>query len=329
MGYGLAAAELASAAAILSSVRSSFAFRSDRRRCADADLFEAARLTGIDTRKMDRISLLTMAAVRRALAQAPLGEAELGRCGMYVGNALAGWGFAEPELETMYRRGPLAVSPYLATAWFPAAPQGHTTITLGMHGVAKTVTTDRCAGAQAIALAAERIRHGDPRPYLAGGVEAPLTRFVQAAYQGSQLPPEYLCEAASFLVLAPVALGAGHVEIGHTITRRATNTSVEAMVEMVARRTADGPPVCAIVIDAHPGRGTLERLELLLDRTFDRNVERLRPGFFAGDSLAASSALGVVLACELLRQRKAASSVLAISVGHQCTTSISLHRRSA
>jgi len=138
------------------------------------DLETAARLPTKEIRKVDRFSLLALVAARRAL-EAGGWNGEQPACGVVTGNMFAGWTFTEPQLRALHASGLEDVSPYLATAWFPAAPQGQITIHLGLKGFAKTVTTDRCSGSQALGLAYERIRGGRSNLLLAGGIEAPVT----------------------------------------------------------------------------------------------------------------------------------------------------------
>lgn len=175
------------------------------------DLQAAAGVAMREVRKLDRFSLLALAAARRALAEAAMPAAEQAACGVITGNVFAGWTFTEPQLAALHRDGPEAVSPYLATAWFPAAPQGQITIQLGLQGYAKTITTDRCAGSQAIGLAYERIAAGRSGPLLAGGVEAPLTPLVEEATRTWGSAAEAICEGAAYLLLAaaPPADAAG------------------------------------------------------------------------------------------------------------------------
>src|SRR5437763_1547066 len=166
------------------------------------DLHGVSGLGMREAKKVDRFSLLAVAAARQTLGQARLLPDELMRCGIITGNMMAGWTFTEPQLRTLHQSSPTEVSPYLATAWFPAAPQGQVSIQLQIKGLAKTVTTDRCAGAQAIGLAFHFIRNGKCDLLLAGGAEAPLTPFIEAAFTeqlGGHAP---LAEAAAYLLLS-------------------------------------------------------------------------------------------------------------------------------
>jgi 3-oxoacyl-(acyl-carrier-protein) synthase len=95
-----------------------------------------------------------------------------------VGNVLGGWEFAERELRDLWTLGPREVSPYQATAWFPAAPQGNICIKFGIKGRARTFVCDRASGAYALAHGAETIRRGQADVVIAGGTEQPLSPYA-------------------------------------------------------------------------------------------------------------------------------------------------------
>ncbi|MFD7700002.1 beta-ketoacyl-[acyl-carrier-protein] synthase family protein, partial [Streptomyces caelestis] len=99
------------------------------------------------------------------------------RTGVMVGNILGGWEFAERELRNLWTDGPRAVSPYQATAWFPAAPQGNICIDQGVKGPARTFVADRASGAYALIGGAEALLRDRADVVIAGGVEAPLSPY--------------------------------------------------------------------------------------------------------------------------------------------------------
>src|SRR5947208_13322880 len=113
-------------------------------------------------RKVDRFSTLGLISAQLALQDAGLllgdqgvmnhaptkptwSQQERGgeRVGIMVGNNLGGWEFAERELRHLWQSGPREVSPYMATAWFPAAVQGNISIPFGIKGVGRTFGNDR------------------------------------------------------------------------------------------------------------------------------------------------------------------------------------------
>lgn len=95
-----------------------------------------------------------------------------------MGNALGGWLFAETELRDLYMEGREGVSPYMASAWFPAAPQGQVTIYYGLKGYSKTVVADKASSSLAIWYGARVLNDKKNDFVIAGGMEAPVTPYA-------------------------------------------------------------------------------------------------------------------------------------------------------
>jgi len=98
--------------------------------------------------------------------------------GIFLGNAIGGWLYAETELRDLYIEGRQAVSPYMASAWFPAAPQGQVSIYYGIKGFSKTVVADRASSLMAIGYANKTLGKNKLNMILAGGMEAPVTPYA-------------------------------------------------------------------------------------------------------------------------------------------------------
>jgi hypothetical protein len=293
------------------------------------DLESAACLPTKEIRKVDRFSLLALVAARRALAAGGL-NGEQASCGVVTGNMFAGWTFTEPQLRALHGAGLEEVSPYLATAWFPAAPQGQITIHLGLKGFAKTVTTDRCSGSQAIGLAYERILTGRSNLLLAGGVEAPVTPLVQRALT-ALTPSGALCEGAAFLLLAPAVAGQGLQILAHRARAIPSGARwAEWFPADLARfltLVAEPGPLSWLVINAPPHEEPLwdeldgdDRLQPLA------GARRLLVTSRIGESLGASGALAAVAAVAALAQGRGGESAIVASWGHQCSDFLWLRR---
>ena len=156
-------------------------------------------------RKIDSFSTFSLVAAQQALEDAGLSIEDLGqavpasapawqqaaggrdRVGITVGNNLGGWQFAERELRNLWHAGPHKVDPYMATAWFPAAPQGQISIRLGIKGIGRTFSTDRSSGAHAIKHAAACLLRGRAGLMFAGGTEAPFSPYAALCYETSGL----------------------------------------------------------------------------------------------------------------------------------------------
>ncbi|MCM8787177.1 MAG: beta-ketoacyl-[acyl-carrier-protein] synthase family protein [Candidatus Omnitrophica bacterium] len=131
-------------------------------------------------KRIDIFSHMALVASSEAIADANLNLELINkeRVGVFMGNALGGWLFAETELRDLYIEGREGISPYMASAWFPAAPQGQITIYYGFKGYSKTVVADRASSALAIWYGAKAIRDKKVDFVLAGGMEAPITPYA-------------------------------------------------------------------------------------------------------------------------------------------------------
>ncbi|MBM3244147.1 MAG: beta-ketoacyl-[acyl-carrier-protein] synthase family protein, partial [Candidatus Omnitrophica bacterium] len=98
--------------------------------------------------------------------------------GIFLGNAIGGWLYAETELRDLYIEGREGVSPYMASAWFPAAPQGQVSIYYGIKGFSKTVVADRASSLMALGYARKVLAKNKLNMILAGGMEAPVTPYA-------------------------------------------------------------------------------------------------------------------------------------------------------
>jgi len=131
-------------------------------------------------KKIDLFSHMALVASELALKDGniDLGQFDLKRTGIFMGNAIGGWLFAETELRDLYLEGRDGVSPFMASAWFPAAPQGQISIYYGIKGYSKTLIADRAGSLMAIAYGARILERGKLDLVLAGGMEAPVTPYA-------------------------------------------------------------------------------------------------------------------------------------------------------
>lgn len=131
-------------------------------------------------KKIDLFSHLALVASELALKDADidLKNFDLKRTGIFMGNAIGGWLFAETELRDLYLEGREGVSPYMASAWFPAAPQGQLSIHYGIKGYSKTLVSDRASSLMAIAYGARVLERKKLDLALVGGMEAPVTPYA-------------------------------------------------------------------------------------------------------------------------------------------------------
>lgn len=144
------------------------------------ELDHYTHLSGRLIKKIDVFSHMALVASEQALqdSKIDLDKADKNRIGVFMGNALGGWLFAETELRDMYIEGREGISPYMASAWFPAAPQGQVTIYYGFKGYSKTVVADKASSALAIWYASKVIAQGKNDFVITGGMEAPITPYA-------------------------------------------------------------------------------------------------------------------------------------------------------
>lgn len=132
------------------------------------------------TKKIDIFSHMALVSSEQALVDSKidLENCDKERVGVFMGNALGGWLFAETELRDMYIEGREGISPYMASAWFPAAPQGQITIYYGLKGYSKTTVSDKASSALALWYGAKTVNENKNDYVLAGGMEAPITPYA-------------------------------------------------------------------------------------------------------------------------------------------------------
>ncbi len=131
-------------------------------------------------KKIDAFSHMALIASEMSLQDAgiDLKKEDPNLVGIFLGNALGGWLYAETELRDLYIEGREGVSPYMASAWFPAAPQGQVSIYYGIKGFSKTVISDRASSLMAIGYACKVLGKNKLNLILAGGMEAPVTPYA-------------------------------------------------------------------------------------------------------------------------------------------------------
>lgn len=131
-------------------------------------------------KKIDAFSHMALIASELALRDAGIDikKEDPNLVGIFLGNAIGGWLYAETELRDMYMEGREGVSPYMASAWFPAAPQGQVSIYYGIKGFSKTVVSDRASSLMALGYARKVLAKEKLNMILAGGMEAPVTPYA-------------------------------------------------------------------------------------------------------------------------------------------------------
>ncbi|MFH1191000.1 MAG: beta-ketoacyl-[acyl-carrier-protein] synthase family protein [Candidatus Omnitrophota bacterium] len=131
-------------------------------------------------KKIDAFSHMALIAAELALQDAGIDikNEDPNLVGIFLGNAIGGWLYAETELRDLYLEGREGVSPYMASAWFPAAPQGQVSIYYGIKGFSKTIVSDRASSLMALGYARKVLAKNKLNMILGGGMEAPVTPYA-------------------------------------------------------------------------------------------------------------------------------------------------------
>lgn len=137
-----------------------------------------------EARRMSRSSQLAVAAARLAVEHAhlDLGREDSDEVGALIACGTTSLPDAEKAVTTLNEKGPMKISPFFVPSSLPNMPSCQVAIQLGLRGYNTSISTACAAGAQAIGEAAAIIRRGDASIMLAGGTEAPVSRFSLGSF---------------------------------------------------------------------------------------------------------------------------------------------------
>ncbi len=144
-------------------------------------------------RRIDRSSVLAMAAARQAVADAGLDvRAEpAGAVGVVLGTGIGGAHLIVENQQVLDEKGPRRVSPFLITSMLPDTATGLVAIALGADGANFAVTAACGTGGAATGQGAELVARGDADVVIAGGFEAPLRPIYYAGFQSMRALAEH------------------------------------------------------------------------------------------------------------------------------------------
>jgi 3-oxoacyl-[acyl-carrier-protein] synthase II len=272
-------------------------------------------------RRIDRVSLMALAACRLALADAGHDPAALDptRTGIALGSALANLEETTLFLDRLFERG--AGNPLVFPNLVFNAPLSYASIELGVTGPTAMLSAGEASGETAIAWGAERIAEGAVDVCLAGGADELDGVLLQVLAEagalalGAPRPLDaradgvVLGEGAAILVLEPAARARARGARVHARVVRHPGFGIPAPVHGWAR---DGEALRAglepiardadVLFAAASGRPELDRLEaaalapLLDGRAAVTAVRGTTGDFGAAGALAAAAA-----ACSVAR----------------------------
>ena len=148
------------------------------------DFDPAQFMAPLVVRRTDRFVHLGLAASRLALVDSglDLGGEDPKRIGCVIGSGLGGVLFHEEQIEMALEKGLNRLSPQCVPRIAPNAVSGHIAIEFNLRGPNMTISSACASGTIALGEAFRKIAGGGIDLALAGGAEAPLTRFTFAAY---------------------------------------------------------------------------------------------------------------------------------------------------
>jgi beta-ketoacyl-acyl-carrier-protein synthase II len=148
------------------------------------DDFDFGDLGAKEARRLDRFTLLALAASREALRDAGLdpANAQSERFGVAIGSGIGGLETLSDSIAQLQKFGPRRVSPFTIPMSICNMASGYVAIQYGLRGPNLCQTAACASGAHSIGEAARAIERGDADVMLAGGSEAPITEIAVAGF---------------------------------------------------------------------------------------------------------------------------------------------------
>ncbi len=140
-----------------------------------------------DSRRMDRVTQLVMAAAIQALDDSNLeiNDSVKQSTGVVLGCGLGNIGSTLKGFNTFSEKGARWMSPFFIPMMLADSPSSAISIAHGFQGPNMVIATACAAGTNAIGEAAAMIRRGAADVMLAGGAEAPLLPVVIAGFNAT------------------------------------------------------------------------------------------------------------------------------------------------
>ena len=137
-----------------------------------------------DVNRMDRYSLLAMAAAKEAMEDSKLDTSSVNkyRFGVLVGSGIGGLGTIEDEHSKFIEKGPKRTSPLLIPMIIPNIASGNIAIKYGAKGICTTIVTACATGTQSIGESFQMIIDGRADIMITGGTEASITDLAISGF---------------------------------------------------------------------------------------------------------------------------------------------------
>jgi 3-oxoacyl-[acyl-carrier-protein] synthase II len=141
-----------------------------------------------ETQRTDRFVHMGLAAVQEALRSSELTITH-DNCtdvGVFIGSGIGGLETLTRQIDTLKKRGPGRVSPFIIPAMITNIAAGHISIATGARGPNMCHTSACASGAHSIGEAFEAICAGRVNVILAGGCEAPINHMAVAGFNSAR-----------------------------------------------------------------------------------------------------------------------------------------------
>lgn len=245
-------------------------------------------------RKIDRFSQLAL--VTTAQLKDCFADADKRRVGVFIGNDFAGWNHVHDQLvQLIETRDPMAIDPYVATAWFPAAAQGEISIAHGILGQSKTFAGGFLSGGLALEYAARMVAGKTLDIALAGGIEAPDAPAVLLGLTaGRRISAAHVAaEAAALIALCP-DMRTGRARMVMSSLRRRAEAALGDVAECFAGTAALRYHSPSVAPENRPWNEALLAIETKLRAEFGARIEIVPPPWNGADVGSASFPLAVL-----------------------------------
>jgi 3-oxoacyl-[acyl-carrier-protein] synthase II len=137
-----------------------------------------------EARRMDRVTMLAMAASKQAIEDSKLdmSKEDPWEVGCLIGSGIGGIESIIDQCKLSVEKGPRAVSPLLVPMMLPDSPTGRVAIEFGLRGPNMAVSTACATGNNAIGEATEMIRRGAADVMITGSTEAGVVELSLASF---------------------------------------------------------------------------------------------------------------------------------------------------
>jgi len=286
--------------------------------CKDSQLIsqveDSRLLHGLDRRqlrKLDRFSILSIAAARQCIENAKLtiNESNCDRTGILIGNCYGGWGYIEEQIRALYEGDMDAINSYISTAWFPTAPQGEISILFSIQGYSKTLSSGEISAGIAFEHAKDILNKNSLDYIITGGVEAPLTPLIYNSCIENRMISHgitALCEGAALLMLEKkhTAITRGAKIYADFLGFGSGESLYESMKMCLDDANKNASHIDVVLLNNSPfseqNTFELDQLNILFSQ-HKPHVGSIRDLY--GNAIAANMALDVAVACSILEKQ--------------------------